>query len=69
MIALSLAIFGALLILTPMILAMLAGVEDENDLINWLVSQSFENIFVIRAMMLSGSGFIWAGVVIFYLPS
>lgn len=69
MIALALAIFGFLLIVSPMVLAALAGVEDENDFIQWLINQSLENIVVIRAMMLSGSGFIWAGVVVYYLPS
>lgn len=69
MIALALALFGLLLILSPVILAMLAGVEDENDLVRWIMDQSLENIVIIRMMMISGSGFIWAGVVICYLPS
>lgn len=69
MIALTVALFGFLLIISPAILAILAGVEDDNDLVRWLMNQSLENIVVIRAMMLSGSGLMWVGALLYYLPS
>lgn len=60
---------GVLLLLSPAILLAMDGVDGDDDLVSWLMSKPLEFIVTLRAMTISGVGLIFAGAIIFYLPS
>ena len=68
MIGVLVCIFGIMLVLTPAVMAAMAGVETEDDLIRWMMNQPLQFMIAARAMMISGVGLIIAGAAIYYLP-
>ena len=61
--------FGFLLIMTPSIMALLDGVQEEDDIVRWLMGQPIEKIIALKALIDSGAGLLIVGALIYYLPS
>jgi hypothetical protein len=62
-----LAFFGVLLVLTPIVQMIRAGVRSDSDMIQWIMSKPLGFHTMVRASILSGIGFIFLGVVLFYI--
>jgi len=59
---------GFMMVITPIIFMVMDGVESDDDLINWLLSKSFEELNVIRGLISGGVIIMGLGLTFHALP-
>lgn len=59
-----LLIFGAMLMVTPVIMIYKQEGDDDDNIVRFLMRQDIRNIFLIRAVTLSGFVFFTMGVIL-----
>ncbi|MAK54689.1 MAG: hypothetical protein CML17_02355 [Pusillimonas sp.] len=55
-------VVGVLFLITPLVMFINDGGRDEADMTSWFVNQPLQTIFTLRAMTISGIGFIGIGI-------
>ena len=55
-------VVGVLFLMTPLVMFINDGVRDDADMASWFANQSLQTIFTLRAMAISGIGFIGIGI-------
>lgn len=63
-----LIILGIILIFTIPILAVMDGVESQQDLIQWYMNKPLEFLAMVKPMIFSGIGLVVAGLAVIYMP-
>ena len=63
------SLLGAVLLLTPVIMAINDGVRDDDDFQSWIIGLPLQKIIMIRAAVFSGLGLLIAGGAMNYLPN
>lgn len=58
----NLVLFGALCIFGPLAMIVSKHKDSKHPTDEWLFSASFQQIFTLRAMVISGIGFVWMGI-------
>lgn len=56
------------MMLTVPIMAIMEGIEDEKDLVSWLMSKPLEFIINTQIMIKGGFGLIIVGVALWFMP-